>query len=263
MLKLYHGATSVCSQKARLALFEKQLEWESELLDLPAGDQFRPEYLKLNPAAVVPTLVHDGFVLPESSAIIHYLDGLGDAPKLVLDDPAAAAVTQLWLVRTIGVHEAINSLTFATAIRDAELQRRTPEERERWLNSIPNPQIREKRRDLMKNGPDSVYVDGALHTMRMTLAAMNAALENAAYLTGDAYGLADTALTAYIDRLDRLALHGLWTQTGFDHVAPWLERVRERSSYQGAIADYIPAEAARMQRMSGEKAWPAISKRLN
>jgi hypothetical protein len=41
MLKLYHGGTSVCSVKARLALAEKGLEWTSQLLML-CGDQFDP-----------------------------------------------------------------------------------------------------------------------------------------------------------------------------------------------------------------------------
>src|SRR5262249_29990822 len=60
MLYLYHGTTSVCAVKARLTLAEKNLPWEGEVLDLQRGDQHRPEYEKLNPNHVVPTLVHDG-----------------------------------------------------------------------------------------------------------------------------------------------------------------------------------------------------------
>ena len=57
MLKLYDGTTSVCAIKVRLALFEKRVPFESHNIDLRAGDQFDPDYLKLNPNAVVPTLV--------------------------------------------------------------------------------------------------------------------------------------------------------------------------------------------------------------
>ena len=63
MLTLYHGDTSVCSQKVRLALTEKQLEWTGEFIDLDKGVQFDPEYMKLNPNAVAPTLIHDGKVM--------------------------------------------------------------------------------------------------------------------------------------------------------------------------------------------------------
>src|SRR5712692_3338360 len=68
MLTLYHGKTSVCSVKARLALAEKGVAWDSRLLTL-RGDQFEPDYMKLNPNAVVPTLVHDGKVVIESTVI--------------------------------------------------------------------------------------------------------------------------------------------------------------------------------------------------
>ena len=46
MVRLYHGRTSVCSVKTRLALAEKGVDWESQLLTL-RGDQFDPAYLKL------------------------------------------------------------------------------------------------------------------------------------------------------------------------------------------------------------------------
>ena len=73
-MKLFHAATSVCSQKARIAFAEKGIEWESNLIDLSKGEQFALEYLELNSEAVVPTLVHDGFILRESSVIIDYID---------------------------------------------------------------------------------------------------------------------------------------------------------------------------------------------
>ncbi len=60
MLELYHHGSSVCAAKVRFALAEKKLAWKSHYLDLLKGDQFNPEYLKINPKAVVPTLVHDG-----------------------------------------------------------------------------------------------------------------------------------------------------------------------------------------------------------
>ena len=55
MLTLYHGRTSVCSVKVRLALAKKGVAFDSRLLTL-SGDQFDPDYMKLNPNAVVPTL---------------------------------------------------------------------------------------------------------------------------------------------------------------------------------------------------------------
>ena len=59
MLELYHSINSVCAQKVRIALAEKGLPYQEHLMTL-GGDQFDPAYMKLNPNAVVPTLLHDG-----------------------------------------------------------------------------------------------------------------------------------------------------------------------------------------------------------
>jgi glutathione S-transferase len=62
MLELYHHGTSVCAAKPRILLPEKGLEWTGHYIDILKGQQFAPEYLKLTPKGVVPTLVHDGHV---------------------------------------------------------------------------------------------------------------------------------------------------------------------------------------------------------
>jgi len=83
MIALYHNDMSVCAQKVRLTLAEKQLSWESHHLDLRAGDQQNPEYLKLNPNAVVPGLVDDGAVIIESTVICQYCTRARDHVKAV------------------------------------------------------------------------------------------------------------------------------------------------------------------------------------
>ena len=74
MIELYHNDMSVCAQKVRFALGEKALVWKSHHLNLRAGDQQKPEYRRLNPNAVVPTLVDSGRVIIESTVINEYID---------------------------------------------------------------------------------------------------------------------------------------------------------------------------------------------
>ena len=74
MLVLYHHGSSVCAAKVRFALGEKGIQWQGHYLDILRGDQFAPDYQKLNPKAVVPTLVHDGQVIVESTVINEYID---------------------------------------------------------------------------------------------------------------------------------------------------------------------------------------------
>lgn len=263
MLTLYHGNTSVCSAKARVALAEKGLEWESALLNLGKDEHMAPEYLKLNPDAVVPTLVHNGLVVRESSVIIEYLDTLSDNNPLMPKDRAAEYLTRLWLIRSIAIHEAINTLTFATAMREREAKGRTPQEIDAQLAKLKNPQVAAKRRDLFRNGAESVFVDGALTVMNQVFTDMQAALEKGTWLAGDTYSLADTTLIAYLDRLDRLALKGLWVGR-FPLVDPWLRASQARPSYDVAVAKFIPEGGySELMRAAGTAAWPAIARRLN
>lgn len=261
MLALYHAAGSVCAQKVRLALAEMGLDWHSHLLDLSRGEHLRPGYLALNPDGVVPTLLHDGFVVRESSLIVEYLDGLGTGPRLMPEDPRPRQATRLWLLRTLEIHPAISVMSFATIFREHEHARRTPEEIAAWLASMPNPYLREKRRDLLDQGAASIHVDGALYALKGMLRDMQNALAEHRWLTGDSFGLADIALAAYVDRLERLAMQGLWANC-YPKVGDWLASIRSRPSYEAAIAAYVPADFAAASRRAGEAAWPEIERRF-
>src|SRR5689334_4632481 len=74
MLHLYHAPISTCSQKVRLVLAEKQLEWSGTEINFGKGEHLTPAYLRLNPNGVVPTLLHDDHPIIESSVINEYLD---------------------------------------------------------------------------------------------------------------------------------------------------------------------------------------------
>ena len=69
---LYHLPLSPFSRKIRLVLAEKRLPFE---LRLEKVWERRPEYLELNPACTVPTLLEDnGLAVPNSGVICEYLE---------------------------------------------------------------------------------------------------------------------------------------------------------------------------------------------
>ena len=57
MLTLFHNDMSVCAQKVRMVLEQKDLPWKSEHLNLRKGEQFTSIFLKISPKALVPVLV--------------------------------------------------------------------------------------------------------------------------------------------------------------------------------------------------------------
>src|SRR3954469_21628655 len=89
---LYNAPPSTCSQRVRFVLNAKKLPFSEVKLDLMAGDQMKPDYLRLNPNGVVPTLDHDGAIVIDSSVIIEYLDEIAPEPaRFTPADPARRA----------------------------------------------------------------------------------------------------------------------------------------------------------------------------
>jgi glutathione S-transferase len=68
-----HYSGSSCSQKLRIFLNLKGIDWTSHLVDLHSNENFKPWFLGINPRGLVPVLVHDGAVHIESNDIVQYL----------------------------------------------------------------------------------------------------------------------------------------------------------------------------------------------
>ena len=89
--KLYNAPQSTCSQRVRFVLNAKHLPFAEVRLNLLEGDQLKPEYLKLNPNGVVPTLDHDGAIIIDSTVIAEYLDEISPDDSFTPEDPVARA----------------------------------------------------------------------------------------------------------------------------------------------------------------------------
>src|SRR5204863_8877049 len=91
-MKLFTYWRSQASYRVRVAMRLKGLAMEKVSLDLLKGDQFAPEYQKLNPEMVVPTLIDgEGPPLVQSLAILEYLEEKYPNPPLLPKDLRARA----------------------------------------------------------------------------------------------------------------------------------------------------------------------------
>jgi len=258
MLELYHSVNSVCAQKVRVALAEKGLEYREHLMTL-RGDQFDDKYMKLNPNAVVPTLVHDGRPVIESSVILYYIDeAFPNPPSLMPGDPhQRARVRQFNKLIDEYVHNSCTILTFATAFRPW-LAGLTSEQIEQRLAKSPSKQRTEYKRDVALHGLDSKYVRDAVGHHEKMLKMMDAALQEGAWLAGGHFSLADAAVIPYILRLDLLKLGKMWHK--LPRIEAWYRRMREHPSVKKELLDRMrPEDKAPFEKLEIDP-WAKVEK---
>jgi glutathione S-transferase len=252
MLELYYFPTATCGYKARLTLAEKGVDFTHRVLDRDAGELVTPDYLKLNPNAVVPTMVHDGAVLIESSIIMVYTDTAFDGPALQPDSALGRARVAAWLKRADDQYlPALGAVTYGL-FRRKEILRKTPQELDAYYLDIPDPERRAQRHEVVEKGIGAANVKNGFLTLDKMLESMEAELAETAYLAGPDYGLADAALTPFVSRLAELGMDSMWDTR--PHVAGWWTSVRERPSFDTVFSAFPDPQRKAGLRAAGEEA---------
>ncbi len=82
-LQLYTFWRSQAAYRVRIALHLKGLDFEPHVIDLLKGDQYKPDYKKINPASVIPTLIDGDRRLVQSLAILEYLEETHPNPPIL------------------------------------------------------------------------------------------------------------------------------------------------------------------------------------
>jgi glutathione S-transferase len=230
MLTLYLNWNAVCAQKVLLTLEEKAVAYELVHIDLGKFEQHDPAYLKLNPAGVVPTLVHDDQVVVESSVIIEYVE---DAfPAVALRPATAPARARMrWWMKTVDdtVHGSLRPLSFvqfaqsfAQTLSDDTLREITAR--------MPKKDLAEIWQRVARSPYSDDELAAYLHKVEDVLDRMEQALAQQAWLAGDEFSLADIAMTPYFRRMVQLDKQVLW-QGARPRVADWVARIEARSSF--------------------------------
>jgi glutathione S-transferase len=231
-LVLYHSDKSTCSQKVRICLAEKGVEWESRPVDLMNSENLTPDYLAINPNGVVPAFVHDGRAVIESTVMCEYLDEVWpNAPRLTPDDPVARAEMRAWLRFIDEVPSmAVRVPTFQNVLIG----------RFRAMSEAEYAQFRDQntlRRDFFRRLNHTGFSDdeyeNAIGQLELTVTRMDDALANGPWLVGDQYTIADICMAPLFQRMEDLGLEELWADA--PRVADWFARIKARPAYAAAF----------------------------
>lgn len=258
-LHLYHHGSSACAAKVRFALEEKRLPWTGHYVDILKGEQFAPEFLALNPKAVVPVLVDDGTVIVESTVICEYLEESFPAILIYPSTPLERARVREWTKAVDEeLHPACSAITYVVSHRHTILRNGVGSFEEFLAGGVrEGTAARTLKWQWIQLGleapgaADKIKLyDSYLHKMEQAL--------SGAWLVGERFSMADIAMTPYVNRLAALAMERLWENGRLPRVADWFARVRARPTFRPAFVDYMPADLASEMRTNGERSWPAV-----
>lgn len=231
MLTLYNAAHSTCSQKVRICLAEKKLPFKDIKLDLgKAKEHLRPDYLKINPNGVVPTLVDDDDIIVDSSVICEYLEEKYPDVRLSPLDVTGRAHMRAWMrfleeVPTAAVR--VPSFNMGFLPRYEGMDRATFE----GVESDIRPIRKQFYRRMGPKGFKKEDVQASLDQIANTCSRMNTALERGPWLLGDQYTLADIIVAPLIDRMADLGMDHIWNEK-FPRVTDWYARMKARPAFQ-------------------------------
>lgn len=264
MIELYHHGSSACAAKVRFALEEKGLPWNSHVVDIFRGEQFAPQFLALNPKGVVPVLVHDGFVIPESTVICEYLDDAFEGEALLPDSARLRAEVRFWTKAVDEeLHPACSALTYVISHRHT-LLRNGVGSFEDFLASGSGEGLAARRLkwEYIQEGIKSKTAADKIRLYDSYLQKMELALTNSAWLVGDRFSMADVAMAPYVNRVHALSLDPLWANGRLPHVERWFRRISDRSTFERAFRDWMPADLAAEMAANGRKSWPDVASLL-
>lgn len=260
-ITLYTIPPSLCSQRVRMTLIEKGAPFAEHIVQMAKGENLTPDYIALNPRGLVPTMTFDDRVLFDSATMMRFIDSWFEGPDLSPNDPAAWAAMNDWIDRSddfpirgftyrshldsglpdywrVGMHDNI--------VRARDLY---PEHRELY-----DLKLRDWN-DLIAwlDNPGDTREGEAIANAMADEAEQ--ALRDRRFLVGDTIGLADISVFILFIRLQCACSLTLWSPQLRPHVHAWIETLKARPSYDGAVL--APYRGTGMVHMTGDCWLPA------
>lgn len=235
MLELYYFENSICSERALMTLAEKDVtDWVPHHVHLFENQQFDPEYLKLNPKAQVPTLVHDGEIIRESSIIADYLDDLYPEPPLKPTKLSEVARMREWIKESDeSGYEGVASLSFVIVF-SSKLMEMSESDRDAYWAGQTVLERTQRQQSCVFDGFGSPYALRAIATWERLFSKINVTMSDGRlWIMGDQFTLADLNLAPFVARLDGLMLVEPWLAELPD-ARRWWQAIKERPSFTEA-----------------------------
>ena len=207
-LHILHGRMSSCSQKLRIFLNLKGIEWQGHEMDLAKCQTYSDWFLGINPRGLVPVLVWDGAVHIESNDILALLDR--EFPEPCLIPPEQAVEIATLLQQEDDLHLDLRTLSFRFVV-GRTASNKTPEMLARYddgsgtVNGQPDHDKRAAEIDfyqrLASQGIPDDTARASVAKFRAAFTDLEQRLSSAPYILGPNISVLDIAWFVYASRL--------------------------------------------------------------
>ena len=201
-VEIFGIAPSTYTRAVRMACEEKGVAYEL-IHTMPQT----PEALALHPFGKIPILRHNGIVIPESKAIVAYLDKVFDGPTLIPTEPRALAQAEEWVSH-------VNTVIDRTMVRE-------------YIFAYFFPKTADK-------SPDRPAIDACLADLRAQVGILDKAVAPTGCLAGNQYSFADMNLMPILAYV-RMFPEGAEAIGGAPALAAYYQRHAQRPSFKNTI----------------------------
>ena len=247
-IHLLHFSNSSCSQKTRIFLNLKGIDWVSHSVNLATDENYSDWFLGINPRALVPVLVDDGEVHIESNDILQYLEKKFPEPSLIPNEYMESISTLL--SEEDDLHIDIRNISFRFLFGNKARKKKTSsiKKLEEDLGTIQGKEDSHKTKqltfykDFNEEGITDESVIQSVSKFKKIYEGFESDLTKQPYLLGTPISLLDIAWFIYTHRL---FLSGYPFKKLHPKVLQWYKHLLDKKEFSNEVQEPTALKALR------------------
>ncbi|NKB37693.1 MAG: hypothetical protein GKR93_11055 [Gammaproteobacteria bacterium] len=232
---LYDAVNSPCGRRVRMTLLEKKADFEIRWLALAVMEQKQDWYLKLNPAGLVPTLIHAEQSLFDSNVINEYLARSLAGIELIPDSLSLQTEMRMWMAFEMEwakpFREAIYQSYGKSRLRETGLDTASLSARVR--ENTANTAYLNTAKSVLNDPIDEKRLNDCIKVLMERMQWMEEQLSDSRdWLLGKKFTLADITLGPRLDMFPFIGVNDLYQR--YPRIGSYMERLKSRPSWESS-----------------------------